>query len=61
MTDARMPREQADALLADVRAIGAVSVDEVLPADWVRLSSWAQLRPLEKRGLLEQIGSSVSP
>ncbi|CAK0858989.1 unnamed protein product, partial [Prorocentrum cordatum] len=57
MSDARIPRAQADALLADVRAMGAVAVDEVLPADWVRLNSWALLLPLQKRRLLGQIGS----
>ncbi|CAK0814602.1 unnamed protein product, partial [Prorocentrum cordatum] len=46
MSDARIPRAQADALLADVRAMGAVAVDEVLPADWVRLNSWALLQVL---------------
>ncbi|CAK0878955.1 unnamed protein product [Prorocentrum cordatum] len=61
MSDARIPRAQADALLADVRAMGAVAVDEVLPADWVRLNSWALLLPLQKRRLLGQIGSPVSP
>ncbi|CAK0871463.1 unnamed protein product [Prorocentrum cordatum] len=44
MSDARISRAQADALLADVRAMGAVAVDEVLPADWVRLNSWALLQ-----------------
>lgn len=57
MRDACVPRAQADALLADVRAIGAVSVEEMLPADWALLNSWAALRPLEKRRLLKQIGS----
>ncbi|CAK0825254.1 unnamed protein product [Prorocentrum cordatum] len=61
MSDARIPRAQADALLADVRAMGAVAVDEVLPADWVCLNSWALLLPLQKRRLLGQIGSPVSP
>ena len=60
MRAARMPRSQADALLADVRAIGAVSVEEVLPGDWVLLNSWAALRPLEQRRLLRQIGSVAS-
>ncbi|CAK0851927.1 unnamed protein product, partial [Prorocentrum cordatum] len=46
MSDARIPRAQADALLADVRAMGAAAVDEVLPADWVRLNSWALLQVL---------------
>ncbi|CAK0899975.1 unnamed protein product [Prorocentrum cordatum] len=61
MSDARIPRAQADALLADVRAMGAAAVDEVLPADWARLNSWALLLPLQKRRLLGQIGSPVSP
>ena len=60
MRAACMPRSQADALLADVRAIGAVSVEEVLPGDWVLLNSWAALRPLEQRRLLRQIGSVAS-
>ncbi|CAK0865702.1 unnamed protein product [Prorocentrum cordatum] len=59
MSDARIPRAQADALLADVRAMGAVAVDEVPPADWVRLNSWALLLPLQKRRLLGQAGSWI--
>ena len=53
-------RTQADALLADVLAIGAVSVAEVFPADWAKLKSWAALRPLEKRRLLQHIVSLAS-
>ena len=60
MSAASVPRTQADALLADVLAIGAVSVAEVLPADWAKLKSWAALRPLEKRRLLQQIVSLAS-
>ena len=60
MSAASVPRTQADALLADVLAIGAVSVAEVLPPDWAQLKSWAALRPLEKRRLLQQIVSLAS-
>ena len=52
MRAARLAGEVILALERDVEASGAVHVNELTPEDWAQLSSWPQVRPLERRRLL---------
>jgi hypothetical protein len=56
MASASLAGPTADALLADVVALGAVDVAELAPADWQGLPSWVKLRPLEARRLSASLG-----
>lgn len=50
--EAQVPREAAEALLAELVELGAVHVRELPAAEWVSLAAWSLLRPLERRRLL---------
>ena len=49
VAQAVVPKETADAMLHDVRMLGAVHVSELSADDWAGLPSWAKMRPLERR------------
>ena len=51
-----MSQNAMGALEAELLGLGAVHVAELVAADWQGLRSWAQLRPLEQRRLLANLG-----
>ena len=52
---ARIPRDKAAALEAELCAQGAIHVQELTAADWKALSSWVALLPFEQRRLLASL------
>ena len=50
--EAQVPREAAEALLAELVELGAVHVRELSAGEWASLAAWSLLRPLERRRLL---------
>ena len=55
LATARVPSQTAEALAAEVAALGAVSVQELSREDWCGLAAWAQLREMERRRVLAQL------
>ena len=58
MQNAFIPEGVAVQVAGDIRAIGAVNVQEVTQDDWTSLPGWAGLRPLEARRLLRALQSA---
>ena len=52
---AQAPASARHALLAEIVALGAVSVQELKRADWEGLSAWSILREFERRRILKYI------
>ena len=52
---AQAPASARHALLAEIVALGAVSVQELRRADWEGLSAWSTLREFERRRILKYI------
>ena len=52
---AQLPDSAARALLNDILELGAVSVNELTVADWESLSSWAELRMLQTRRVMQHL------
>ena len=50
--EAQVPREAAEALLAELVELGAVHVRELSAGEWASLAAWSLLGPLERRRLL---------
>ena len=46
--EAQVPREAAEALLAELVELGAVNVRELPAGEWASLAAWSLLRPLER-------------
>ena len=54
METLHIPSAMQEALLADLEELGAASVAELTAEDWEGLPSWNQLKPLQKRRVLQQ-------
>ena len=52
---ARIPADVVAPLQAQVAALGAVHVGELLAPDWERLPAWEGMRELERRRILHRI------
>ena len=52
---AKIPPRLRASISADVAALGATAVTELTQADWEELPSWPELKPLERRRILQYV------
>ena len=55
MRSAMIPAEAHAVIARDVRATGAVHIQELTKTDWEQLESWQLLKPLERRRVLQYV------
>ena len=58
LSSAALPERVSTQLMIEIRALGAIHVNELRLEDWQGLPSWPNLRELEKRRVLRSIGVS---
>ena len=56
--ETQIPAAAARGLIRELKALGALSVHEVLREDWEAMPTWAALRPMEKRRILARCNLS---
>ena len=55
---AQVGAASVEALLQELRALGAVDVTELRCGEWEALASWAHMKPLEQRRLRRALGGT---